>query len=96
MTVEIWINSLQYDYLGDGEARRLTAAEVHQRFLDRRANCLAFELGRPDDDEHRIEPAIAASPTLAAALEPRSLDDRRVGIILEDHTLAELRAAIIA
>ena len=95
MTVEIWINSFQYDHLGDGEARRLTCAEVHQRFLDRRANCLAFELGRPDD-EHRIEPAIAASPTLAAALEPRSLDDRRVGIILEDHTLAELRAAIIA
>ena len=95
MTVEIWINSLQYDYLGDGEARRLTCAEIHQRFLDRRANCLASELGRPDD-EHRIEPAIEASPTLAAALEPRSLDDRRVGILLEDHTLAELRAAIIA
>ena len=93
MAVEIWINALQYEYLDDGQARRLTAPEVLQRFRDRRASCLAFELGTPDD-EHSVEPAIAATPTLAAALAPRALDNRRVGIVLEDHILAELRAAI--
>ena len=93
MTIEIWIDALQYEYLDNGEVRRLTAHEVHQRFLERRAKCLAFELGTPDD-EHRIEPAIAALTTLAAALEPHALDNRRVGIVLENHTLAELRATI--
>ena len=93
MTVEIWINTLQYEYSDNGHARRLIPPEVHQRFLNRRASCLAFELGNPED-EHRIESVITASPSLAAALEPRVLDNHRVGIVLEDHILAALRVAL--
>ena len=93
MTVEI--GSTPFNRLPRRGEPAVSRGGVHQRFLDRRAIAL-LSAGRPDADEHRIEPAIAASPTLAAALEPRSLDDRRVGIILEDHILAELRAAIIA
>ena len=63
--------------------------------IRRRADWSPFELGRPDD-EHRIESAIETSHTLAAALEPHPLDDRRIGIVTEDRTLAELRAAITA
>ena len=95
MDVEISIHTLQYDF-DDGEPRRPTPAEVHQRALERRPGWRAWELGAPDD-EGRIADftaAIEADPQLASDLEPRELADGRYGIIVDDPLRARLRAAL--
>ena len=93
MPTEIYINSLQYEFVDDLRARRLTRAEVLDRVVRRRANWLAFELGRPDDEE-RIAAAIDADPHLTTALEPRDLHGRNVGIVVDEAILARLREAL--
>ena len=92
MTTEIWINTL-HEPLGDGTARRLTAAELHQRARELRPEWLARELGRRDH-EARIADALEANPDLDATFEPRALDDERVGILVDEDRLGRLRTAI--
>ena len=89
---EIRVNTL-HEPLGDGTARRLTAAELHQRALELRPGWLARELGRRPD-EARIAAALDADPDLDAAFEPGALDDERVGIVVDEARLDRLRSAV--
>ena len=89
---EIWINTL-HEPPGDGTARRLTVAELHQRARKLRPEWLARELGRRLD-EARIADTLDAGPDLDAAFEPRALDDDRVGIVVDEDRLDRLRTAI--
>ena len=94
MPHEIYIDALQHEFAEDGLARRrLTPAEVHQRALDRRPAWIAWRLGRTGDEE-LIEAVLSADPTLAAALEPRMLDDHRIGIVLDETLVARLADAL--
>ena len=95
MPVEIWINALQHQPLDQGRLRRLTPTEVHERALERRADWLAWDLARPEDED-RIAQAIEADPDLAAALEPRALDDNRIGLVVDDAIRTKLRRALDA
>ena len=92
---EIWIHALQHEPVdADGlHMRRLTAGEVHQRVLERRAGWLAWELGSTEL-ETQIAAAINADPELTTALEPREFDERRIGIVLDENLRTRLRAAI--
>ena len=89
---EIWINTL-HEPPGDGTARRLTVAELHQRARKLRPEWLARELGLRLD-EARIADTLDADPDLDAAFEPRALDDDRVGIVVDEDRLDRLRTAI--
>ena len=95
MDVEISIHTPQYDF-DDGDPRRLTPAEVHQRALKRRPSWLGWELGAPDDEDQiaDITAAIEADPQLASDLEPRELAGGRYGIIVNDPLRTRLRAAL--
>ena len=95
MPTEIWINALQHEPIDDDgrRMRRLTPAEVHQRVIDRRAGWLAWELGRHEDDR-QIALAIETHPELAAAVEPRQLDENRLGIVVDEQLLDHVRTAI--
>ena len=95
MPTEIWIHALQHEPVdADGlRMRRLAAGEVHQRVLERRAGWLAWELGSTEL-ETRVAAAIDADPDLTTALEPRALDEHRIGIVLDEDLRARLRAAI--
>ena len=94
MPHEIYINALQHDSGEDDfTRRRLTPAEVHQRALDRRPGWLAWHLGRIGD-EGLIEAALAADPGLAADLEPRMLDSKRIGIVVDDALITRLTTAL--
>ena len=75
--------------------RHLTPPEVRQRALDARAGCIAWELDRRHD-EARIAAAITADPALDEALNPRMLDERRIGIVDDDDLLARVSAALAA
>ena len=96
--VEIWIHALQPEPVeAEGlRMRRLTPEEVHQRVLDRRAGWLAWELGSPEHDDRiaEIADALDADPDLAAALEPRELDESRIGIVVDDELRGRLRCAL--
>ena len=78
--------------------RRLTPAEVHRCATQRRARWLAWDLGRPEDEDATavIATAIDASADLATALEPRKLDEHEIGIVDNDEILEKVRAAIEA
>ena len=89
---EIWVNTL-HEPLGDGTARRLTEAEIHQRARDLRPQWLACELGRRLD-EASIAAALDADPDLDQIFEPRALDDERIGIVVDEDRLTQLRTAI--
>ena len=96
---EIWIDAVQHEPLPDPttvRARRLTSAEVHQRARELRPSWLARELGRRNDVAHeeRIADALEANPDLAETLEPRALDDARIGIVVDEDVLGRLRTAI--
>lgn len=95
MTVEISIHTPQYDF-DDGDARRFSATELHQRALDRRPGWLAWELGLPEDHAsmERIRTAIDADAHLTAELEPRELPGGRYGIVIDDLLRTRLRAAL--
>ena len=95
MPTEIWIHALQHEPVdADGRRmRRLTAGEVRQRALERRAGWLAWELGSTEL-ETQVAAAIDADPELTTALEPRELDERRIGIVLDEDLRERLRAAI--
>ncbi|MDD9984231.1 MAG: hypothetical protein OXU81_23210 [Gammaproteobacteria bacterium] len=95
MPTDIWIHALQHEPVdADGlRMRRLTIGEVHYRALERRAGWLAWELGLTEL-ETRIAAAIDADPEFTTALEPRELDERRIGIVLDEDLRARLRAAI--
>ena len=76
----------KYDWLDDGNARRLTSDEVLERARERLPGWLAWETGSPEDEERTaaIAAALDADPALDAALAPRALDSDRVGIELTD------------
>lgn len=95
MDVEISIHTPQYE-LGDGDPRRLTAAELHQRALDRRPGWLVWEPGVPANAARmeQIRTAIDADPPLAADPEPRELAGGRYGIVVDDRLRTRLRAAL--
>ena len=94
MPHEIYINPRQYELTGDGLARRpLTPREVQRRALDRRPGWLAWHLGRIGD-EALIEAALAADPNLAADLEPRMLDSKRIGIVVDNTHVTRLSTAL--
>ena len=94
MPHEIYINALQYDLTEDGLAgRRLSPAEVQQRALGKLPEWLAWHIGRIGD-EALIEAALAADPDLAADLEPRMLDDKRIGTVVDDALVTRLSAAL--
>lgn len=95
MNVEISIHTPQYDFTG-GDPRRLTAAELHRRALDRRPGWLAWHLAIPEDEDHiaQIRAAIEADSKLAANLEPRELPGGRYGIVIDDHLRMRLRTAL--
>lgn len=96
MPYELYINALQHESGEDGLARRrLTPAEVHRRALDRRPGWIAWHLGRIGDEE-LIAAALAADPHLAADLEPRMLDARRIGIVVDDALATRIAAALEA
>ena len=84
---------VQHAPFGDGTARRLTAVEVHQLFIELRPGRLAWKPDRRDD-EGRIADGLEANPDLAETLEPHALDDERVGIIVDEDVLGRLRTAI--
>ena len=97
MTIELWIDALQHsmtDRAGFAR-RRLSPDEVHKRVLDSRPGWLARELDRPED-EARIAAVLAANPGLDAALAPRRLDARRIGIVVDEPLLSRLSAALPA
>ena len=56
---------------------------------------LAWVLGR-HEDERQIAQAIETHPNLAASLEPRELDDDRIGIVVDEELLEHVRTAISA
>ena len=91
-TTGIWVNSL-HEPAGDGTARRLTEAEIHQRARDLRPEWLACELGRRIDEDS-IAAALEADPDLDAAFALRALDDQRIGIVVDEDRLDRLRTAI--
>ena len=95
MDVEISIHTAQYNF-DDGDPRRLTPAEVHQRALERCPGWLAWDLGAPDDEVRiaDITAALQADPQLASDLEPREFAGGRYGIIVDDPLRARLRAAL--
>lgn len=96
MPHEIYMNALQHELADDGLARRrLTPAEVHQRAIDRRPGWIAWHLGRVGDED-LIEASLTADPTLATDLEPRMLDDHRIGIVLDETLVTRLTAALQA
>lgn len=91
--VEIWINVPQYDFREDGGVRRLTPEEVHQRALERLPGSLAWELNIIGQ-EARVTRALESDPELAVALIPRSLDDKRYGIVFRHEQRERLREAV--
>ncbi len=94
MTIEIWIGTLQHRAVdGSGAARRLSPDEVRRQALDSRPGWLARELDRRGD-EGLIAAALAANPELDAALAPRLLDPRRIGIVMDERLLCRLSAAL--
>ena len=95
MPTEIWIHALQHEPVDADRLRlrRLTADEVHQRALERRAGWLAWEHGSTEL-ETQIAAAIDAGPEFATALELRELDERRIGIVLDEDLRARLRAVV--
>lgn len=94
MPHEIYIDARQYDLTENRLAgRRLTPAEVQQRALDRLPGWLAWHMGRIGD-QALIEAAHAADPDLAADLEPRMLDSKRIGIVVDDALVTRLSAAL--
>ena len=96
MEIEIFVDAVQHEPVGTGRRkRRLTPAEVHERARGFRANWLARELGDPSQERH-VAHVLTTDPDLAAALEPRELDDDSIGIVVDDKTLKRLRAAISA
>ena len=96
MAYEIYINALQHESDEDGCARRrLTLAEVHQRALDSRPGWIAWHLGRIGD-EALIAAALDADPYLAADLEPRMLDNNRIGIVVDEALITRIAAALAA
>ncbi len=95
MPYEIYIDASQHEFIGDGRARRLTPAEVHQRAIERRPGWIAWHLGRIGD-EARIEAALDADAHLAADLESRMLDSNRIGIVVDDALVARIAAALAA
>lgn len=96
MKIEIWMDTLQHHAVGEaGEARRLRPDEVRRQALDSRPGWLARELDRRGD-EALVADALAAHPELDAALTPRLLDPRRIGIVVDEHLLARLSAALPA
>ena len=96
MEIEIFVDAVQHEPVGAGrKMRRLTPAEVHQRAKSFRANWLARELGDPSQESH-VAHVLTTDPDLAAALEPRTLEDDSVGIVVDDGILRRLRAAISA
>ena len=96
MEIEIFVDAVQHEPVGAGRRRRrLTPAEVHERARSFRANWLARELGDPSQERH-VAHVLTTDPDLAAALEPRELDDDSIGIVVDDKILKRLRAAISA
>ena len=96
MEIEIFVDAVQHEPVGAGrKMRRLTPAEVHQRAKGFRANWLARELGDPSQESH-VAHVLTTDPDLAAALEPRKLEDDSIGIVVDDGILGRLRAAISA
>ena len=96
MEIEIFVDAVQHEPVGAGrKMRRLTPAEVHQRAKSFRANWLARELGDPSQEPH-VAHVLTTHPDLAAALEPRELEDDSIGIVVDDDILGRLRAAISA
>lgn len=96
MEIEIWIDTLQHRPVGEsGAARRLNPDEVRRQALDSRPGWLAQELDRRGD-EGLIAEALTANPELDAALAPRRLDARRVGIVVDERLLSRLSAALPA
>ena len=92
--IEVWNHALQHEPIDNkGNIRHLTPEEVHQRVRERRAGWITWELDRRDDDTQAAG-TIDAHPDIAAALEPRALDNGRIGIVLNEDTLAKVRAAI--
>lgn len=96
MKIEIWMDTLQHRTADEaGAARRLSPDEVRRQALDSRPGWLAQELDRRGD-EALVADALAAQPELDAALAPRLLDTRRIGIVVDEHLLARLSAALPA
>ena len=98
MPTAIYIHAVQHESIDDVRRCRLTPAEVHQRATERRAGSLAWELGRPEDEDATaaIATAIDADADLATALEPRKLDEHHIGIVVNDEILEKVRTAIEA
>lgn len=96
MKIEIWMDTLQHRAVGEaGAARRRSPDEVRRQALYSRPGWLARELDRRGD-ETLVADALAAHPELDAALAPRLLDPRRIGIVVDEHLLARLSAALPA
>ena len=94
MPYEIYISSHQHTFTDDPLVRRvLTPDEVQQHALEERPGWLAWHLGRIGD-EGLIEAALAADPDLAADLEPRMLDSKRIGIVVDDALVTRLTTAL--
>ena len=94
MNVEIWIAANQYDFT-NGDARRLSDAEVLDRARERLPGWLAWELEAPEDEARTaaIAAALDVDAELAAALAPRALDPDRIGIVLTDELRERVRTA---
>lgn len=92
-TTEIWIDAVQHHPQGDGTARRLTAAEVHRQARDLRPQWLACQLDRRLD-EASIAATLDADPDLDQLFAPRTLDDERIGIVVDEDRLGQPRTAI--
>ena len=94
MKIEIWIDTPQHRAVDEaGSARRLSPDEVRRQARHSRPGWLARELDRRGDEE-LIAGALAADPELDAALAPRLLDPRRIGIVVDERLLSRLSAAL--